>query len=116
MNRTQPIFWERGGNKAVRKGKWKIVSTYPAKEWELYDIETDRGETMDVADKNPDVVKEMVADYDAWAKANGVENYEKLRPAPQGQQPAPNSSLTNQQGNNNIRTFKNYYIRKRITL
>lgn len=79
--RSEPIFWERAGNKAVRKGKWKLVSTFPQKNWELYNIETDRGETTDVAKQYPDVVKELQADYIVWAKKNNVEDYAKLKPA-----------------------------------
>jgi arylsulfatase A-like enzyme len=105
LARQQPIFWERGGNRAVRKGKWKIVSTYPAKEWELYDIEMDRGETTDLAKQNPDVVKELQADYDAWAKITGVENYDKLRPVVQGQQQGTGNSNSNQPRNNSRRAF-----------
>lgn len=82
--RQQPIFWERGGNCAVRKGKWKIVSLYPEKKWQLYDIEKDRGETTDLASQNPEVVKELNADYETWAKRTDVEPYDKLRPANQG--------------------------------
>ena len=29
LGRTQPLFWEHEGNRAVRSGKWKLVSTYP---------------------------------------------------------------------------------------
>lgn len=97
ISRAQPIFWERGGNRAVRKGKWKIVSIFPSKEWELYDIEKDRGETTDVAKQFPEVVKELNSDYEVFAKANGVENYEKLRPVAQQQQ--NNRNAANRQGN-----------------
>ncbi|MGA0557107.1 arylsulfatase [Larkinella sp. VNQ87] len=83
-SRQQPIFWERAGNRAVRKGKWKLVSLYPDKTWQLYDLETDRGETTDVAAQQPDVVKDLNAEYEAWAKRTGVENYDKIRPANQG--------------------------------
>jgi arylsulfatase len=104
LERALPIFWERGGNRAVRKGKWKIVSTYPSKNWELYNIETDRGETTDIAKENPEVVKELEADYEAWAKRDGVENYDKLKPASQGQQAAP---VNNSQPANNSRRRSN---------
>ncbi len=83
LNREQPIFWERGGNRAVRKGQWKLVSTYPEKRWELYDLDADRGETTDVSAKNPEIVKALIAEYEAWAKKNNVENYEKIKPAVQ---------------------------------
>ncbi len=98
LNSQRPIFWERGGNRAVRKGKWKIVSTYPAKDWELYDIETDRGETTDLSKQNADVVQDLVADYEIWAKANGVESYDKLRPANQGAAQAASANNNGQQG------------------
>jgi arylsulfatase A-like enzyme len=29
LRRTQPLFWEHEGNRAVRSGNWKLVSTYP---------------------------------------------------------------------------------------
>jgi arylsulfatase len=81
VNRTEPIFWERAGNRAVRKGKWKIVSTYPAYKWELYDMENDRGETADLAAGKTDIVNELSADYFKWAEKTGVVDYEKIKPA-----------------------------------
>jgi arylsulfatase A-like enzyme len=82
VNREGPIFWERAGNRAVRKGKWKIVSTYPAYKWELYNLETDRGETTDLASERTDIVNELSADYFKWAEQTGVVDYEKIKPAP----------------------------------
>lgn len=78
--RGEPLFWERAGNRAVRKGKWKIVSTYPAYKWELYDLDTDRGESRDLAARYPDVVNELSADYFRWADKTGVVDYEKIKP------------------------------------
>ncbi len=78
--RNEPIFWERAGNRAVRYGKWKIVSTYPAYKWELYDLEKDRGETIDLAAQNPQVVNELSVKYFEWAKKTGVEEYDKIKP------------------------------------
>lgn len=79
--RPEGIFWERAGNRAVRKGNWKLVSTYPAYQWELYDISNDRGETKDLAQEKPEVVNELSAAYFKWAEANGVVDYEKIKPA-----------------------------------
>lgn len=81
VQRGEPIFWERAGNRAVRKGKWKIVSTYPSYKWELYDIEADHGETKDLADTRTDLVNELSADYFKWAEKNGVVDYDKIKPA-----------------------------------
>ncbi|MCF0055425.1 arylsulfatase [Dyadobacter sp. CY356] len=81
VDRGEPIFWERAGNRAVRKGKWKIVSTYPAYKWELYDLEKDRGENNDLSAVNTEIVNELSADYFKWAVKTGVVDYEKIKPA-----------------------------------
>lgn len=81
VEREEPIFWERAGNRAVRKGKWKIVSTYPGYKWELYDLERDRGETNDLSAVNTEIVNTLSADYFKWADKTGVVDYDKIKPA-----------------------------------
>jgi arylsulfatase len=80
VDRSEPIFWERAGNRAVRKGKWKLVSDFEKNEWELYDLEKDRGETTDVAPANPEVVKKLDADYKQWAIQTGVVDFQTIKP------------------------------------
>ncbi|REH00489.1 arylsulfatase [Flavobacterium aquicola] len=80
VNRGEPIFWERAGNRAVRDGKWKIVSIYPKYKWELYDLERDRGETQNIADANPDVVNRLSSAYAIWADKTGVVEFSKISP------------------------------------
>lgn len=46
------MFWEHEGNRAVRDGKWKLVSRFPDR-WELYDMEADRSEMNDLAATEP---------------------------------------------------------------
>lgn len=65
------LYWEHEGNKAVRKGKWKLVSRYPRR-WELYDIEADRSEMKDVSGDHPELVRELVGLYNRWAERCGV--------------------------------------------
>jgi arylsulfatase len=72
ITRTQPLFWEHEGNRAVRSGNWKIVSTHPG-EWELYDMTTDRVERNNVAVQHPDIVAKLGAAWDAWAKRANVD-------------------------------------------
>ena len=72
---TEPIFWEHEGNKAVRLGKYKLVSKWSKKaetKWELYDMETDRTEQHNLAAQLPEKVSKMVTMYDEWATANKV--------------------------------------------
>ncbi len=67
----RPLFWEHEGNRAVRLGKWKLVSRHPH-EWELYDMEADRTELDDLASSQPEKVKELADLYENWAKRCGV--------------------------------------------
>ena len=76
-SRSKPIFWERAGNKAVRKGKWKLVSVR-SNQWELYDIEVDRGENNNVIAANAAVADELKGLYAAWAKSVGVEDWKVI--------------------------------------
>jgi arylsulfatase len=65
-----PLFWEHEGSRAVRDGKWKITAVYPKGEWELYDIEADRTEQVNLAAKHPSRVKRMAAQWETWAREN----------------------------------------------
>jgi len=71
ITRNQPLFWEHEGNRAIRSGEWKLVSKHPG-DWELYNITTDRTEMNDLASQQPARMKEMAAQWDAWAKRAGV--------------------------------------------
>lgn len=71
LKRKEPIFWEHEGNRAVRDGKWKIVAKAD-QPWELYNMENDRTELNDLAQKNPQKVKELAAAWDAWAARSDV--------------------------------------------
>jgi len=57
----ESFYWEaheEGVQKAARKGDWKIVQigTNPP---DLYNLKSDIGETNNVAEKNPDIVKNL---------------------------------------------------------
>jgi arylsulfatase len=69
------LFWEHEGNRAVRHGKWKLVSKWSKPEdgrWELYDLEQDRSELNDLAADMPDKVAELAGMWEAWADRVGV--------------------------------------------
>lgn len=62
------IYWEfheQGGKMAVRMGNWKAVRLNVDKDPEgmpeLYDLSKDLGETTNVAESNPDIIKKMAA-------------------------------------------------------
>ena len=63
----EALFWEHEGNRAVRVGSWKLVAKGPAGKWELYQIEKDRSELHDLAEREPARVKAMTAQWEAYA-------------------------------------------------
>lgn len=79
VERGEPLFWEWAGNRAVREGKWKLVSIYPENRTELYDIENDRGETTDVAADHPDIVEHLQQQWKLWATQNDVKNFDQFK-------------------------------------
>lgn len=80
QNRGGTLFWERGGNRAVRQGNWKLVSHYPAKDWELYDISSDEGETKNLAAAHPDIISNLSNAYKIWAAKTGVVDFDTIKP------------------------------------
>lgn len=72
------LFFEHEGNRAVRRGDWKLVSQYPENKWQLYNIKTDRAELNDLSTQYPDRMKAMIALYDEWAPRAGVVSFDKL--------------------------------------
>jgi len=71
LRRTQPLFWEHEGNRAVRDGDWKLVAKHRG-DWELYDLAADRTEMHDLAAQQPDRTKQMAEQWQAWADRVGV--------------------------------------------
>ncbi len=61
------IYFEHEGNRAIRKGKWKLVAKGPKGSWQLYDMEADRSEMNDLADQNPQLVTQLSGQWEGWA-------------------------------------------------
>jgi arylsulfatase A len=64
---SRPLYWEfeikngKGFVQAVRMGRWKAIYTTSRTDtaFELYNLDSDIGETHDLATQQPDVVKEI---------------------------------------------------------
>lgn len=52
----------------IGKDGWKIVQPGDDKPWELYNLNEDRTELRNVADKNKKIVDRMVKEYQKWAE------------------------------------------------
>ena len=74
----EAIYGEHMGNRFIRAGKWKLVSEYD-KPWELFDLETDRTETDNLASKRPEKVRELTAKYEDWARRCNVEPWSIIK-------------------------------------
>lgn len=90
-DKIQPrtLCWEHEGNRAIRHGKWKLVSEFPGTwstvrnytnkgHWELYDMEDDRTEQNNLAQHFPGKVKELEKLWEKWANRVGVVSWENL--------------------------------------
>lgn len=74
---VRTIFWEHEGNKAIRKGNWKLVKEVEDADWELYDLSKDPSETKNLAANSASKVTELKVEYETWAKATGVKEVNK---------------------------------------
>jgi arylsulfatase len=53
------LWWQHEGNRAYRRGNWKIVAAGKDADWELYNLETDRTELHNLAEQHPELVQEL---------------------------------------------------------
>ena len=80
---TKAIGYELGGNSALFKGDYKIVINRSQQEtaWGLFNIRLDPGEAENLAEARPDLLSEMLDDYENYVQANNVlpmpENYNR---------------------------------------
>ena len=81
--RQKPLFWEYGRNEtfffpkgrdrspnvAIREGKWKLLVNADSTSAELYDIDSDRKETRNIATNNPEITKRLTEAALQWRKS-----------------------------------------------
>lgn len=71
--------WEHEGNRAIRDSDWKLVARPAEKDWELYNIATDRIESHDLASAHPEIVARLNREYEDWAARCGVIPFSELK-------------------------------------
>ncbi|WP_222846116.1 sulfatase [Pontiella sulfatireligans] len=77
LERGKPVYGYRAYQDlyvSAREGDWKLLGHRSGKLW-LYNVEEDREEKNDLAEKNPEKVQELVSKLKAWEKEMGVEQY-----------------------------------------
>ena len=68
QTRPQPKYFISGFTdkfRMYRAGEWKIVRAND-EAWELYNMNEDRTEINNLADKNPEILMELVSGYNKW--------------------------------------------------
>ena len=68
--------WELCGRAAIRRGKWKadfIPFPKGVSAWQLYDLETDPGETEDLAKQEPEILKELLVLWEQYCEGRRVD-------------------------------------------
>jgi len=63
------LYWRLGDQMAIRSGDYKLVRSVgePDLRARLYHVQSDIGESQDLAAKMPEKVKQLQADWDAWS-------------------------------------------------
>lgn len=71
-NLHDELYWEHLGNKAVRKGEWKLVKL-KNQPWELYNLENDPLELKNMVRQKIDLKDSLANEWQQWANYAGVE-------------------------------------------
>jgi len=78
QSRAAPIFFRRPPDRnrfygvknlpdlAIRSGKWKLLCEYNGSNPELYNMETDRSETKNIAEQHPEIVNALTKQLTTW--------------------------------------------------
>ena len=80
------LYFHFGNNRAIRKGKWKVVSARGGP-WELYDMDKDRTELNDLSKTQPALTKELAALWYQFAKNSDNLSQKQRRPVSNKSQP-----------------------------
>lgn len=88
--RTLFTVWR--GKGAVRTQKWRAVMGGKSG-WMLFDMQNDPGEAHDVAEKHPQVIKELAKEYEQWWKDVSKEGFDPI-PTVIGHSDRPETSLS----------------------
>ncbi len=75
---------EKGGQVAIRMGDWKGVRTNVRKQpnaaWQLFNLKTDRNETVDVAVQHPELIKQLNAIQQTEHQSSHIMEWEFIDP------------------------------------
>ncbi|RYE35899.1 MAG: arylsulfatase, partial [Sphingobacteriaceae bacterium] len=68
----EELFNEHFGARYARLGNWKLVSRSNDSTWHLFNLANDKSETIDLKDKNPEMVQQLQSKWHHWANTHQV--------------------------------------------
>lgn len=74
-NGSEYVAAEMQNGKWIRKGNIKaqfVPKPYGSNEWKLYDLSVDPGETTDISNSKPELLKELIAEWEKYSEEVGV--------------------------------------------
>ncbi len=93
-NTASPVesyYWAWHNEDAIRTADWRMHRFFDRAE--LYDIRADIGETKNVADAHPEVVKSLTTKMNAWAESLSAALTHQPAPAKLNAKPAPEGEV-----------------------
>ncbi len=88
---VESYYWAWHNEDAIRTADWRLHRFFDHAE--LYDVRGDIGETNNVADMHPEVVKSLTTKMDAWAESLGAALTHRPSPAKYDARPAPQGDV-----------------------
>lgn len=88
---VESYYWAWHTEDAIRTADWRLHRFFD--HFELYDIRKDIGETTNVAETHPDVIKALTAKMDAWVLSLGAALSHQRVPARLDAKPAPGTQV-----------------------
>ena len=79
--KLRTIYFEHEGNRAISDGRWKLTALN-GQDWDLYDMDHDRTELVNLASKYPHIVAKFDSMWNVWAEENFVTPLPKNLGAP----------------------------------
>ena len=67
------LAWNCGRGRAIQMDNWKLVRSRDDRPWELYNLESDIGETDNQAAKFPQRVRIIATKYETWCRRVGAQ-------------------------------------------
>ncbi len=74
----EALYWRFGASRAIRQGDWKLLWPNGGSA-ELYNLATDLSETKDLANAEPDRVRDLTAAFDVWNRQLVPPKWQTLR-------------------------------------